>query len=163
LNSDAEESGDEDEDDEASALDSLNGGDSLDPSDSSDSLEEEGNDSRVTGDDYSGVEDSLDEDSGSEFDELQDSEGEGLDDDSEENDDDDEEDAKSVDLELEEAKEMIGMAISVHTKALRTAAQEGMHVTREKTILSVVKVVRAIVNLIGPLQVYLSSLDPRNG
>jgi hypothetical protein len=91
------------------------------------------------------------DDEGSEYDQLEESGSET--DGSEDEDEDDDEDAGSVDLELEEAQEMANAAISVHSRALRVAAAEGLFVKRKKTVMDVVEVVRAIVNTIGPFAV----------
>jgi hypothetical protein len=83
-----------------------------------------------------------------EYDELEEEEEE------EDDEDEDEEDGEaSVDLEWEEAQEMVGAAVSSHTRALKVAATEGLFVTKRKTVVNVVEVVRAIVNLIGPFNV----------
>jgi hypothetical protein len=92
------------------------------------------------------------DDEGSEYDQLEES-GSESDGSEDEEDEDDDEDAGSVDLELEEAQEMANAAISVHSRALRVAAAEGLFVKRKKTVMDVVEVVRAIVNTIGPFAV----------
>jgi hypothetical protein len=147
LDSDAERSDLDSEEDESDA-DSLHSS-SLDDEDSrgpedvysdvdDDSLEESGED----------PDDSFvpDED-GSDYDQLEGSSAE------EDEEDDEEEDEGSVDLEWEEAQEISGAAISSHTRVLKIAAAEGLFVTKAKTIVGVVEVVRSIVNTIGPFSV----------
>jgi hypothetical protein len=118
-------------------------------------------DSRGSDDEYSGVEseDSLDasfaddsyipDSEGSEYDQL---EGEPSSP-SEKDEDGQEDDVQSVDLEWEEAQEMAGMAIRSHTRVLKSAAIEGWYISKDKTVLGVVEVVRSLVNTVGAFEV----------